>query len=763
MTRLELIKLARELHTTHGLMPVPVTGKVPLGGTGWNLLPFEARMDIVGNGHCTGIGIQCGLVFHPVLGPKEARCLDCDIDDRQKSMLFAGTLQTFFHPTQWRWGRRPATLVFTDPGIIKQEKFGPVQLLGAGKQVVYWGEYHNKVPLPTDPLEYWYEGPSIIDQYPPVVPAETLRLALEASLAAAGMPMLAAKSMLIEATPLSEADIAMLTPDNLEQFRSDIKSMLIDVASSPTGSGRGTKLHHLGVKYGALIKASGHAPMLTDAMHRVHPNVVEFKTVEKHALLAEIGQMADDAFCMLPGSLAQGDRRDFARGIGASMGLAQNVIAFKAKHPLLMPSGRGNPGQTATDLMKENLPPLKFLVNKFFTDSGCIIFAGKPKVGKGWIVLELALSLAEGGVFWSEGCEQSEVLMYMLEDNKRRVRERIGMLRPQGFDHFDNIRFRYSVDGPFYVNADGTGTLLDDIKEHLRLFSGIRLVVVDVLQRVRGAIDRNDNAYQMDYKVIGAIQKLATEHNVLIIVVHHTKKGKVDDAIDSINGSFGVAGAADGAIIIGRQGDVMRIESRMRDIVEFDFELIKEDNGPMWKPAMTARELWAPNEGTKTQSVVLALHAAACCLTAGDIAKRTEINEKNVATYLMRLLKSNQVIRPSRGFYMAANLPYRERLKGVIDVLRRCPSKYLVTDEIKLNYAPDGAPPDATYMILTAVAIKEIEAGFVNGKDALMSLKHRGLATFNSDSVWLLGDNWKETKPVPFINPFAFKMPWETT
>lgn len=760
MTPTELVRLARELYATHGLLPVPVAGKVPLGGTGWNLLPLETRLRLAMSGSCTGVGIQCGLVFHPVLGPQEARAIDCDIEDRQKSMLFAGTLHSYFNPTQWRWGRRPATLVFTEPGRITREKFGPIQLLGAGKQIVYWGDYHNKSPLSTDPSQYWHEGLSIFDLQPPVVSAATLKAALEASVTAAGYPVQPEKSMLFSASPLPAADLAMLTPDNFAQFQSEIKSMLFDVERSPIGSGRGTKLHAIGIRYGALIKASGHAPTLIDAARRVCPNYVEYDTLEKHAFLSEIGRLAEDAYAMLPGTLGQGDRRDFARGVGASMGLSQNVAVLKAKNPLIMPTGREHPGQTAADLLLENLPPLRFLVNRFLTDSGCVILAGKPKIGKGWIVLELGISIAEGSQFWAEDCEQGEVLMYMLEDNKRRVKERLNILRPQGFSARSSIRFRYSIDGPFFVNADGTGSLLDDIRKHLVDFPSIRFVVVDVLQRIRGLQDKSDNAYQIDYKVVGAIQKLATELNILIMVVHHVKKGRVDDAIDSINGSFGVIGAADGGIIIGKDGDVVKIESRMRDIADFEFELIKEGSSPMWKPAQTVQELFAPNEGTKTQSVLLALHAAACCLTAGDIAIRTKVNEKNVATYLHRLLKANQVTRPSRGWYMAIGLPYRERTRGIIDILKRCP-KIIATDEIKAQYAPDIAPPEASYMILTAVAIKEIEAGFTDGKDALTSLKHRGLAKFNSDTTWLIGYDWEQTVPLPKVNPFAMKMPWE--
>lgn len=759
MIHSELIRLARDLHSIHGLMPVPVAGKVPIGGTGWNLQPFETRMVNVSSPECTGVGIQMGLVFHPVLGPVEARGLDCDIDDRAKSMLFAGTLNGFFHPTHWRWGRRPASLIFTEPGKIKREKFGPIQLLGAGKQIVYWGAYQNKSPLSTDPSEYWHEGSSIFDVQPPYVAAATLLAGLEVSVAAAGFPLYSEKT-LADAVPLTADDFAMLTAATIARFQTEIKSMLFDIERSPVGSGRGTKLHHLGLKYGALIKASGEAPQLTDAAREITPNYLEYETLKKHAFLSEIGRMAEDAFVLLPGTLGQGDRRDFARGVGASMGLNQNIEVLKAKQQLPMPSGRNYPAQSAADLLRENLPPLRYLVPRFLTDSGCIVFAGKPKVGKGWIMLELALCVAEGSIFWDENCEQGEVLMYMLEDNKRRVTERLKILRPFGCDGVGNIRFRYSADGPFYVNSDGTGTLLDDIKANLRTFPRVRLIVIDVLQRVRGEERRTDNAYQTDYKIVGAIQKLSTEFGILILIVHHLKKGRVDDAIDSISGSFGVSGAADGSIIIGKEGDIMKVESQMRDIPDFEFELTKEGSNPMWKPAQTVAELMEPNGTTKAYLVLRALREAACALSAGDIAKRTNISEKNVATYLGRLMKSNQVTRPSRGWYIAMNLKYRDRVQGVIDVLKRCP-KVVATNEVKAQYAPNTAPPEASYMILTAVAIREIEAGFVDGKDCLQSLKHRGLAVFNSDTTWLIGDDWEVKPLVSDRNPFAFRMPWE--
>lgn len=743
---MNLSDLARQLYATHGLLPVPVTGKIPLGGLGWDTLPLERRLELMPQ--ATGLGIQFGLTFHPKLGPVEARAIDADIDDIPERNAFAAGVP---FANQWRWGRRPATIVFTEPGIIKQEKFGKhVQLLGAGKQAVWFGAYQNKSPLPSDPVEYWYEGPSIFEQLPPVIPAAALRTALET---ATGCQT---KSMLIESA-LSSDDIAMLTPENISFFRDEIKSMLIDIQHSPTGSGRGNKLHHLGVKYGALIKASGTAPTLADAAH-ISPDYVPFE-IKKHAYLEDIGRIAEDAFISLPGTLGAGDKRDFARGVGASKGYGQVITLEKQKHALLMPTGRAHAGQTATDLLKLNMPPMSYLVDRFLPDTGCIILAGKPKVGKGWIIMDLALQVIEGGVFWGQRARQGGVLMYMMEDGPRRITERLRMIHPGVFGvEAAQLRFRYSADGPFYVDSNGTGSLVTDIEKHLADFKNIRLVVVDVLQRVRGTVERSDNAYQVDYKVVAALQKLAVQNSVLILVVHHTKKGKVDDAIDGISGSFGIIGAADGAIIVGKEGEVMRAQSTMRDIPDFEFDLVKEEGNPMWKPAQGAME--ALGTSMKPNAVLHALLAAACELNTGDVAIRAKISEATTAVYLSRLVKSGQATRTARGFYKATGIPARDRIEGVKDVIK---SMLLtpVTDEIEAKYAPKGAPDGATFMAMTDKVLSEIKACFIGEKKALDALKSRGLVVYNSDTAWLIGSEWQTKHQTQYANPFAMRMPWQ--
>jgi RecA-family ATPase len=60
---------------------------------------------------------------------------------------------------------------------------------------------------------------------------------------------------------------------------------------------------------------------------------------------------------------------------------------------------------------------------------GLSLLAGKPKIGKSWLLLHAAIAVANGGFTLGEiHCKQGAVLYCALEDNERRLRERIAML-----------------------------------------------------------------------------------------------------------------------------------------------------------------------------------------------------------------------------------------------------------------------------------------------------------------------------------------------
>src|SRR5262249_22976451 len=83
-----------------------------------------------------------------------------------------------------------------------------------------------------------------------------------------------------------------------------------------------------------------------------------------------------------------------------------------------------------------------------------------------------------------------------------------------------------------------------------------RLVIVDTLQKVRPPRGRDAGVYADDYAVGAMLKRCADVHGVALVAVHHLNKlPNVSDPLDALSGSTGLAGAADGALILRRQRD----------------------------------------------------------------------------------------------------------------------------------------------------------------------------------------------------------------
>src|SRR5918997_2154354 len=83
---------------------------------------------------------------------------------------------------------------------------------------------------------------------------------------------------------------------------------------------------------------------------------------------------------------------------------------------------------TAAELMAGELPPVKWVVPDILPE-GVTFLAGRPKLGKSWMVLGLGVAVATGGVaLGTKRVERGEVLYLALEDNERRIHNRLNKL-----------------------------------------------------------------------------------------------------------------------------------------------------------------------------------------------------------------------------------------------------------------------------------------------------------------------------------------------
>jgi hypothetical protein len=202
------------------------------------------------------------------------------------------------------------------------------------------------------------------------------------------------------------------------------------------------------------------------------------------------------------------------------------------------------------------------------------------------MVLDLAIAKAIGGyAFGSVRVSRCDVLYLALEDNRRRLRSRLeinlgGGSEPPGLF--------FAIDAP---RMDRGGD--EWLRGKLRANPKIKFVVIDTLAKFRAPTTRKTGIYESDYQAISAIKAIGDEFGASILVVHHSRKApNLDDPIDAISGSSGIAGSVDSILILKREASkaAATLYVRGRDIEEADFGLSQDPITMQWAIIGTAIE-----------------------------------------------------------------------------------------------------------------------------------------------------------------------------
>lgn len=226
---------------------------------------------------------------------------------------------------------------------------------------------------------------------------------------------------------------------------------------------------------------------------------------------------------------------------------------------------------TLAELQGLNFDAIRWVVPQYIPE-GLTVFAGKPKIGKSWLMLGVALGVARGTETMGQFVDKGDVLYCGLEDGKRRMKNRVAKILGPAITKWPaNFTFRSRL-----APLDAGG--LDYLEAWLNQHPARRLVVIDTLGKVRGMKNIREEQYQYDYRLLGALQELATQYRVAIVVVHHVRKSDAEDVLDTVSGTTGIAGAADNIVVLGRTDKGIRLYLRGRDteeqdkLVEFDPE-----------------------------------------------------------------------------------------------------------------------------------------------------------------------------------------------
>lgn len=311
--------------------------------------------------------------------------------------------------------------------------------------------------------------------------------------------------------------------------------------------------------------------------------------------------------------------------------------------------------KSGTWLNEQHFPPLTYAIPHIIPE-GYSVLAGAPKIGKSWLILETALALSFGGTALNHiPVEAGRVLYLALEDGDRRLQSRTGMLRPaQPLTELFN-----------YATSIAPGQIQNTIKEWLNVYPDTRLIILDTLGKVMPPALKNETTYERDYRVGSSLKRIADEHpGLAIIAIHHDRKSKTGDFVDSVSGTNGVAGSAD--TIITLQRDRLNPQGILsvtgRDVTEAQYAITLRNNC-QWmidgntldesqKIAATRRtEIKTSNLGPDQQRILDLVKQHGPGIAPKHVAEALDWDNGKASAYLGRLADAGLIDKLARGTY----------------------------------------------------------------------------------------------------------------
>jgi hypothetical protein len=325
------------------------------------------------------------------------------------------------------------------------------------------------------------------------------------------------------------------------------------------------------------------------------------------------------------------------------------------ERPRPQPRPTPDPEETfsALDLGAMTFPPLKYVIPDIIVE-GLTLLAGKPKIGKSWLLMEAAIAVADRGItLGGIRCEQGDALYCALEDNKRRLQDRMKILTGNANPETWPARLHFRCTLPRLAEGG-----IEDIEDWIKAAEHPRLVIVDTLAMVRNPKGRDQSSYEADYDSVRALRDLASTYHIAIIVVHHLRKAAADDAFDTVSGTLGLTGATDSVLVLYYEAMGVVLKGKGRDLLEFEKALAFNKDAARWVIKGDADEVRRSTE----RNMILAAIDEAAAGAAGplgpqQIASAVNMKVVNVKFLLGKLVTDGVIERVGYGRYRRRDTP----------------------------------------------------------------------------------------------------------
>ena len=303
-------------------------------------------------------------------------------------------------------------------------------------------------------------------------------------------------------------------------------------------------------------------------------------------------------------------------------------------------------GVTAAALQDMVFPQVEWIVEGYIA-GGLTVLAGKPKLGKSWLVLAIALAVAcGGGVLGGRSCTAGAVLYAALEDPLRRLQDRLRKVQGSATrDRWPANLTLWSYGDMARLNAGG----LDQLRAWIEENPTAKLITIDTLAKVRSGSQTRETLYDADYRELSSLKALADESGVAIILVTHTRKMAADDPFDTVSGTLGITGAADTTLILTRDGQGTILRATGRDVAEKEMAVDFDRALFTWREIGEAS---AVRRSDERAALLDALLEDGGPMTSRELAAETGQKDGNVRRLLPKMVRAGEVRKASRGKYL---------------------------------------------------------------------------------------------------------------
>lgn len=247
-----------------------------------------------------------------------------------------------------------------------------------------------------------------------------------------------------------------------------------------------------------------------------------------------------------------------------------------------------------------------------------------------------------GKAFGRIPVEQGHVLYLALEDPGRRLQKRLRQVMAEGPtpSHLTFI--------PEWPRLDITG--LKMLEAWIAAHPGVRMVILDVFARIRPPADESTGIYASDYAALVPLKDIADRHGIAVVVIHHTRKQKAEDFLDTLSGTQGIAGAADTVVTMERlRGSAdAKLNVTGRDVEEASYPMSFDARLGLWTLLEGPAEDY---ELSETRRRIKAFVTATPDQRTKDIAAGTGLECEVVKKTCQRMASDGQLVTLGDGIY----------------------------------------------------------------------------------------------------------------